>query len=179
LDGLRLVHDCPAVAEHWGDLELAFWQAPDATEGNDASCVLRVSHGLSDTEIWLTGDISDGVEARMLADPELDWFHRRPAHRLVLAPHHGSKTSSSESWVETLRPDQVIYTAGYRHRFGHPHPEVTARYRQAGARALNTACSGQIAITLPATGPEIEEIRHSAPFWVAAPGLARDQCNIP
>ena len=179
LDGLRLVHDCPAVAEHWGDLELAFWQAPDATEGNDASCVLRVSHGLSDTDIWLTGDISDRVEARMLADPELDWFNRQPAHRLVLAPHHGSKTSSSESWVETLRPDQVIYTAGYRHRFGHPHPEVTARYRQAGARALNTACSGQIAITLPATGPEIEEIRHSAPFWVAAPGLARDQCNIP
>jgi competence protein ComEC len=177
--GMGLVHGCPAMNERWGELELAFWQAPDAKAGNDASCVLRVSHALSDTEIWLTGDISDGVEARMLADPKLEWLGRQPLHRLVLAPHHGSKTSSSERWVEALGPDQVFYTAGYRHRFGHPHPEVTARYRRAGARAFNTACSGQVAITLTPTGPEIEEIRHSAPFWIAGPGQARDQCNIP
>ena len=95
----------------------------------------------------------------MLAD-ELDWFHRQPAHRLVLAPTMAAKPRRQKA-AETLRPDQVIYTPDIAIVSDTPI-RVTARYRQAGA-GVEYSLFGQIAITLPATGPEIEEIRHSAP----------------
>ena len=179
IDGSMPVEGCLQESVHWDDVVMQFWQSPSSKPGNDASCVLRISHGPSAVDVWLTGDISDRVEARMLADPALDWFDTSAGYRVVLAPHHGSKTSSSGRWVEAVKPDLVIYTAGYRHRFGHPHPEVTARYRAVEADGLNTACSGQVVIRFTGSGPEIAETRRSAPFWIAAQGLARDQCKIP
>lgn len=173
------VESCRSMSVNLGDLRLDFWRSEQPKNGNDASCVVRIVQEKSDTEILLTGDISKAVEAEMLADPSAGWVSRKSAHRVILAPHHGSKTSSSARFLDAVQPDQVIYTAGYRHRFGHPHPDVTARYRSLGARALNTACSGQLVISLHDNGPEIREMRHTAPFWIAGAGQARDQCKIP
>jgi competence protein ComEC len=49
-----------------------------------------------------------------------------------MAPHHGSKTSSSEELLKRLSPDQAFAQNGYRNRYGHPHPTVSARYRTLG-----------------------------------------------
>ena len=169
------VQRCRGKPETLGALELAFWRNPGDVSGNDASCVLVVRHKA--TEWILPGDITDAVEVGFLKalesalDPSL--------HRVVLAPHHGSKTSSSSAWVNTLAPDHVIYTAGYRHRYGHPHPDGVARYRQSGAIALNTACSGGITLKATAEGLEVHEMRHDSPFWIGGAGLTRDQCKIP
>jgi competence protein ComEC len=46
-----------------------------------------------------------------------------------MAPHHGSKTSSSQELLMALRPDEAFAQNGYRNRYGHPHPTVTARYQ--------------------------------------------------
>jgi competence protein ComEC len=129
--------------------------------------------------VLLTGDISKRVEAEMLAPGAVPWLRKAVDFRLVLAPHHGSKTSSSAPWIDRVAPDWVIYTAGYRHRYGHPHPDVVARYQLANARPLNTACSGEIVVTLSKHGPKISELRHTVPFWIQGPGLTRDQCKIP
>lgn len=173
------VEPCPSGRQAWGPLVLEFWQSAGAASGNDASCVLRIIHLESGTDVLLPGDISREVELEMLAAPDGPWPGLAEGPRILLAPHHGSKTSSSPGWITALRPDRVIYTAGYRHRYGHPHPDVTRRYRERQVPALNTACSGEIIIRLAPGGPEIHEQRASAPFWISGPGLARDQCGIP
>ncbi|GHD46123.1 competence protein ComEC [Marinobacter persicus] len=173
------VDACRPGIETWAGLELGFWQSAGEQSGNAASCVVQVFHRPSQTLIWLTGDITHAVEREMLEAGVHRWFPAKAGRRWVIAPHHGSKTSSSPEWVRAVAPDRVIYTAGFRHRYGHPHADVTARYRQAGARALSTACSGQIVLALSGEGPRVSEQRSVAPFWIAADGLARDQCQIP
>ncbi|WP_285229145.1 DNA internalization-related competence protein ComEC/Rec2 [Marinobacter sp. C7] len=160
-----------------GELELVFWRSPGAVAGNDASCVLLVRHRVTGVEWILPGDITEEIETAFLGSPEL--ATTRPGDRVVVAPHHGSKTSSSERWVDTLSPDLVIYTAGYRHRYGHPHPDVVARYGKIGAVAMNTACSGGIILNSTPDGLVVNEMRHDSPFWIGGKGLARDQCKIP
>jgi competence protein ComEC len=60
---------------------------------------------------------------------------------VLLAPHHGSKTSSSLPFLSALQPRLALVQAGYRNRFGHPAPEVVARYRAQGiALVESTRC---------------------------------------
>lgn len=90
-------------------------------KSNAMSCVLRVSNGSH--SVWLGGDIDAEQETRLsLAQPE-----RRAT--VLLAPHHGSKTSSSPVLLNTLQPRWVLVQSGYRNPFGHPAPDVLARYR--------------------------------------------------
>jgi competence protein ComEC len=170
------VFPCMNSWESLSRLSIHYWQAPDATEGNGASCVIQVQHPASGTEWILPGDITRKQEKLYLAHQHLSVS---PATRVIIAPHHGSNTSSSASWVKALMPDMVIYSAGYRHRFGHPHPDVTARYRQVGARQLNTACSGQLAMSVKDGRLTIAEMRQTSPFWIKGKGLARDECQVP
>ncbi|MBC7182915.1 MAG: MBL fold metallo-hydrolase, partial [Marinobacter sp.] len=174
LPGLA-VGSCETATETLGALTIDYWQEKPTSEGNDASCVVRILHAESGTEWIFPGDITGRVEAGYLAHLGAG----NESRRVVIAPHHGSKTSSSEQWVRSLAPDRVIYTAGYRHRYGHPHSSVTARYRRSGAAQLNTACSGSILMTLVDNRLAVKEMRGEAPFWISGAGLARDQCKIP
>lgn len=173
------VEGCRPGNIRWPGLVMSLWQNPLPADGNDASCVIRVYHPSSNSDFVLTGDISRKVEQLMLGGGGPEWLENRVAQRVVLAPHHGSKTSSSTRWVQAVAPDQVIYTAGYRHHFGHPHAEVTGRYRASGAVPLNTACSGQITLRFADSGLLISELWQTQPFWIASPGLARSECKIP
>ncbi|WP_312846248.1 DNA internalization-related competence protein ComEC/Rec2 [Marinobacter arenosus] len=170
---------CLSRGERLGSLDVEYWQAPGAREGNDASCVMSIRHGASGTEWLLPGDISADVEARYLAFRDGTPWAINDKTRVVLAPHHGSKTSSSLTWVETLKPDVVVYSAGYRHRFGHPHPTVTARYRSLGGQSLSTACSGRLILAISNNHLTVKEKRHNVPFWIGAPDQARARCRIP
>ncbi|MDQ7980409.1 ComEC/Rec2 family competence protein [Paraburkholderia sp. SARCC-3016] len=71
----------------------------------------------------LTADIEAAVERTLLA-------RDRDALRaqVLLAPHHGSKTSSTEPFLDAIDPLIAIFQVGYRNRFHHPHPGVFARY---------------------------------------------------
>ncbi|RJP72554.1 MAG: DNA internalization-related competence protein ComEC/Rec2 [Comamonadaceae bacterium] len=101
---------------------------------NAMSCVLRVSSGAHSA--WLGGDIDAAQEVRLaLARPELD-------ATVLLAPHHGSATSSSPVLLNTLRPRRVLVQSGYRNRFGHPAPVVLARYRERGIPWVNSPDCG-------------------------------------
>lgn len=148
-----------------GSLELSFWRSPGEVEGNDASCVLSIRPASSAVEVILPGDITRRVEAMFLSD------HREEGKRfrVVLAPHHGSSTSSSEQWVREMAPGLVVFSAGYRHRFGHPHPDVVGRYESAGSRLLNTATSGALHLVLQRDAVSVEEARAQTPFWIRKP----------
>ena len=116
---------------------------PGATDkGNDRSCVLLVE-GVGG-RLLLTGDITAKVE------PQVAAALGEGAAPVLLVPHHGSKSSSSVDFIDAVDPPFAIVSAGWRNRFGHPKPEVTARFAEAGVPVLNTADSGAIGIDFPA-----------------------------
>nr|WP_277608386.1 DNA internalization-related competence protein ComEC/Rec2 [Microbulbifer elongatus] len=156
-------HQCVAgrVASY-GDLSIRWlWPRSTAVNGeeNDHSCVGLLQW--NQVRILLTGDIPGQVEAQLA---EM-YPHMAPVD-VLLAPHHGSRTSSSAALVAWAQPARVVFSAGYRHRFGHPHPEVSARYRDAGATLFNTADDGAIQFRWEGGGaPEIARARDGGRFW--------------
>lgn len=146
-----------------GGANVQLWQALPvlaAADSNDASCVVTIRYG--ETEILLPGDISSNVEQRFIRQ-----VGRYDAeYRILIASHHGSNTSSGQAWVEALAADDVVYSTGYRHRYGHPHEDVVGRFRAAGTRQLNTAYSGALVFRLEGSEVSVEEWRSKTPFWI-------------
>lgn len=105
-------------------------------DSNNNSCVLLIRW--RDISILLPGDIERQAERLLLKSYQL------PPVDLLVAPHHGSKTSSSLNFVEQLMPAHVVFSAGYRHHFGHPHADVVARYSRFGSELWATAKDGAI-----------------------------------
>lgn len=101
---------------------------------NAMSCVLRIAS--AEHSAWLGGDIDAAREVQLAL--------ARPQDRatVMLAPHHGSLTSSSPVLLNTLQPRWVLVQSGYRNRFGHPAPVVLDRYRQRGIQWVNSPGCG-------------------------------------
>ncbi|QIL89265.1 DNA internalization-related competence protein ComEC/Rec2 [Microbulbifer sp. SH-1] len=157
----------PCVAggrELWGELHIEWlWPRTSGLSGdeNDHSCVALLTW--RGVRILLAGDITSNVEAQLPA--------RYPAFApvdLLIAPHHGSRTSSSPALLDWARPARVVFSAGFRHHFGHPHPEVVARYRRLPAQQFNTADSGAVRFHWDGSGQlNIERARARGRFWYA------------
>ena len=104
----------------------------DAWTDNDASLVLRVTHGA--VTFLLCGDIEREGEAALLRGPSAE----RLAADVVKVPHHGSRTSSGPGLVAATRPSFAVVTVGRDNRFGFPAPEVVARWEAQGALVVRT-----------------------------------------
>jgi len=124
-----------------------------ATVGrNDSSCVVLI-HGHGGSAL-LTGDIE--------LDAERELLDRGMSHvEVVVAPHHGSRTSSSSLFVAALRPDVTIFSTGYRNRWQLPRADVVERWKQAGARTYDTSAGGAISATFVAGKVQVREQRHT------------------
>ena len=142
-DGVRFAVVAPARAH--------------TTTGNNASCVLLIE--TRDARVLLAGDIEKEVEAG-LDLPHVD---------LLLVPHHGSATSSTEAFVAATRPKFAIVGAGWDNAFGHPHPAVVERYRDAGAHILSTAVSGALRWNSAEPGVVGVERCRESPYWRRQP----------
>jgi competence protein ComEC len=112
-------------------------------QGNDSSCVLSIRS--KNFSILLPGDISETVENR------LGSLGLAP-HNVLLVPHHGSNTSSSLAFLETVSPDIAIATAGLGNRFGFPRKKVRERYRKLGIPLWSTGECGAIRLKLSGEG---------------------------
>lgn len=124
----------------WNDVTFRLWQWQRASSGNQRSCVLQVEAG--DERLLLTGDIDILAErALMQADFPL-------ASQWLLAPHHGSRTSSSRAFIDAVAPQHALITRGRHNAFGHPHPQVLERYRAAGVEVHDTALDGALHLRL-------------------------------
>ena len=108
---------------------------------NNASCVLRVTAG--NHSLLLTGDIESKAERHLLqADPtEL-------RADILVAPHHGSNTSSTMPFIQAVAPEYVLFPVGYRNRFQFPREAVVQRYREQGVSMLATDATGAISFEL-------------------------------
>lgn len=116
--------------------------APDALSGrrraNDESCVLRVSTA-GGASLLLTGDLGLAGEADLVRQ-----HGTALQSTAVLAGHHGSRTSSSLDFVEATNPELIIFSSGYRNRYGHPHAHVLARWARTAARPYRTDSDGTV-----------------------------------
>ncbi|XPF94179.1 DNA internalization-related competence protein ComEC/Rec2 [Colwellia sp. RE-S-Sl-9] len=108
---------------------------------NDHSCVIKVSDG--DKSVLLTGDISTRVEKLLVANHQL-----LPALNsdVIIAPHHGSNTSSSQAFIQAVSPRYVVYSAGFMNRWNMPSKLVKKRYVEQSVMAFNTAEVGMVEI---------------------------------
>jgi competence protein ComEC len=111
---------------------------PRDVPGNNDSLVLRLHYGRH--AFLLCGDIEKQIEYRMLGENEL-------AHADVLkVAHHGSKTSTTEDFLNAVSPVFAIISDGFENSYGHPAPEVISRLEQHHAGILRTDQDGLITI---------------------------------
>jgi competence protein ComEC len=122
---LRVHH--PAVAD---------WQRQKVR--NDDSLVIELRYG--QVSMLLTGDIGGDVERALL--PSLDLL----PIVVLKSPHHGSGTSSSEGFIQKLRPRLVLISCGRANPYGHPVPYVMKRYEDAQSAVFRTDRDGQIEV---------------------------------
>ncbi len=109
---------------------------------NDRSVVLRVRHGA--VTFLLAGDIEEAAEEALEPGPVT----------VVKAPHHGSKTSSTDEFVEKLRPKIAVFCVGRHHRWNFPDEGVVERYRDVGSQCYRTDRHG--AVTVESDGRDVK-----------------------
>jgi competence protein ComEC len=107
---------------------------------NNDSLVLKISFGA--TSFLFPGDIKAQAEYELVSTAG-----NKLKSTILLAPHHGSKTSSSEKFLEKVGPEMVIISSGWKYKFGFPHPSVLKRYQKKSCRILGTALNGAISIS--------------------------------
>ncbi len=171
---VQLQTDCHQLTKEAGTqthvlsdaFQLAFLPVPEVerTNANNHSCVVMIE--------WMTfrilvpGDIDMDVERSLIA------AHGDNLRADVLvAAHHGSRSSTSNMWLNTVRPNVVLFSAGYRNSFGHPHSDVVKRLGD-GVEHANTATAGLI--TLSSEGRFSLERAKWLPHWHAPTDDERD-----
>jgi len=113
---------------------------PTEWESNAASIVALVRYG--DTEFMFTGDAGVAIEESVVAG-----YGSSLAAEVLKLGHHGSRTSTSEDFLQMVSPQYAVVSAGKDNRYGHPHPEVVRRVEQSGAQVMGTADMGTIVFT--------------------------------
>ncbi|PHS71192.1 MAG: DNA internalization-related competence protein ComEC/Rec2 [Cycloclasticus sp.] len=132
----------------------------DLFDGNNGSCVLKVSSPKG--SVLLTGDIEKSVEESLL-----QYMPNKLQSDILIAPHHGSNTSSSLMFIEAVNPQYVLFPVGYKNRFGFPKTEVLERYRKIEVGGLDTANHGALSVTFDLNNSIIVESyrKNNAKFW--------------
>jgi competence protein ComEC len=139
------------------------WPVVIQDKENDNSCVINISDGTYN--VLLTGDISRKVEKLLTITPEIA---KKLKADVIIAPHHGSKTSSSTRFIKAVSPDAVVFSAGFLNRWHMPNKAVLKRYEQFNVTSYSTAEQGMIQIKIAHQGLEIETYReHINPYWFA------------
>jgi competence protein ComEC len=114
---------------------------------NDRGCVLRIVSPYG--AVLLPADIERRSEIGLLRNSP-----GRLSADVLIAPHHGSRTSSAPEFVRAVAPRLVVFSVGYRNRFGHPHPAVVRRYREQGSERVRTDLAGAVLIRMGSSGIE-------------------------
>jgi competence protein ComEC len=147
----------------WDGVEFAMlWPdpAPLAGKPNAQSCVLKVTSAAGRSAL-LAADIEADVERTLL---------RRDSGALradvLVVPHHGSRTSSTEPFLDSVRPLVAVFQVGYRNRFHHPHPTVFQRYRLRGLELSRSDEDGAARIEV-SSAISLERYRQThARYWM-------------
>lgn len=137
----------------WDNVQFEFLAPPlkSQLKNNNRSCVLRITIGKN--HILLPGDIEKAGE---------DYLIKHQKNKLnatiLVAPHHGSNTSSTAKFIAAVEPHYVIFSTGYLNRFGFPNKAIVARYMAYGAKSYNTAYCGMVGFKISSDGIDSSEV---------------------
>jgi competence protein ComEC len=129
-----------------------------AAKPNARSCTLKISVG--EQAVLLTGDIEAPQERALLARDR-----QRLRADVLLAPHHGSGTSSTVEFLEAVQPQVAVFQMGYRNRYRHPKPEVVERYTARGIRVLRSDQTGAMTLSLDGQRLKITQACETPSYW--------------
>ncbi len=148
---------------HWDGVDFEILSPTRSKDylGNNSSCVLKISN--DQYSVLLTGDIEQAVESKLIrAMPD------KLSAKILIAPHHGSKTSSSLAFIDTVSPEIVIFPVGYRNRFGFPKQDIISRYESRQVKILNTARDGALLFRFEGSEMVFSRYRvENRRFWTA------------
>ncbi len=146
----------------WDGVQFSIlWRRADysARDDNAKGCVLRIQN--AQHSLLIPADIGRLEEGELVAAG-------LPPTDIVIAPHHGSKTASSQLFIQALQPQYVVFSAGFMNHFRHPHPDVQARYAAAGSSLLRTDQMGSIRFSV-GKSIQVQQQRAIAPrYWYTA-----------
>ncbi|MDO6565999.1 DNA internalization-related competence protein ComEC/Rec2 [Alteromonas sp. 1_MG-2023] len=170
----------------WQGLTLSFlWPEKGNVEDSNAmSCVVKIDDGhrsvlfpgdierTSEYAILQTeykrGDVDDNVSSNTNIEPggKNEANHLSVNADVLIAPHHGSKTSSTNIWIQKVSPEVVIYTQGYENRWKFPSKSVVSRYQEYGVRQFTTSEFGFIRLEFAKGGYIVSsERKHTQRRW--------------
>ena len=124
----------------------------------------------------LTGDLEARSEALLL---------RTSASALradvLVVPHHGSRTSSTPPFIRAVAPRIAVFACGYQNRFGHPRPDIVARYAAASVRMIRTDLAGAVTLTFAPDSPlaPISARHQRRRYWMDVPHAAGAEPSAP
>ncbi len=123
-------------------------QSRDRAHKNNNSCVLKIT--AASGSVLIPGDIEREREAWLIEEsgPDLK-------SDVLIAPHHGSRTSSTSEFIDFVGPNLTLFPTGYRNRYRHPNGEVVDRYVSSGSQILMSSQTGAIEITFSGKGRKI------------------------
>jgi competence protein ComEC len=126
---------------------------------NNSSCVLKIVSGSN--SILLTGDLESPTELNMI-----EQYQDLLASDILLAPHHGSKTSSSMEFLQKVKPSHIIVQNGFFNTYKHPNTNVMERYNQIGSKIWRSDYDGAVMLDMGQSTYSIYSQRgHGARYW--------------
>ncbi|MER1999221.1 MAG: DNA internalization-related competence protein ComEC/Rec2 [Lysinibacillus sp.] len=151
--GKRQINIVEKVAgDDWelGNVSFTYiWPTDTAYEGNNDSLVLQLTY--KQFRALFTGDLEEAGEQALVASGRII------PQTILKAGHHGSKTSSSEAFIQAAKPMVTIFMAGKKNRYNHPHPEILERFTKRGLYTLSTKENGTIEVR---TNGEMLRLEH-------------------
>jgi len=124
---------------------------------NDESCVIKVSD--EEHSVLLTGDISKNREFQLVN------LSDALKSTVLLSPHHGSNTSSSNEFINAVMPQVVIHSSAYKGQWQFPKAEVVERYNKIDALQYSTGVQGQITIEFYKGDTSVISARTQQSYW--------------
>lgn len=138
-----------------GEITLTFFDTQYPLESgnlNDNSLVFKLRH--KEVAMLFAGDILNTREARLSRSDRIDLDSD-----ILVAPHHGSRTSSTKVFLDQTSPESVVISCGWNNRYGFPHRTILQRYHDNGMRIFRTDRDGAVVISSNGRGYTIETIR--------------------
>jgi competence protein ComEC len=144
----------------------------DGIKSNNMGCVLKVSTG--GKSVLLTADIEKLAEQSILSRYAEDADVLKST--VLVIPHHGSRTSSTEAFLDAVAPEMAILPVGYRNRFRHPNALVMQRYVERKIPVHRTDTSGAITVRVSLdSAPRVEHFRaQRSRYWIETPDVANE-----
>ena len=126
----------------WDGIQFHFFAIPNTlNHKNNRSCVLRIANAAG--AVLLTGDIERAAEQYLVTT-----YGSKLTSQVILVPHHGSKTSSTPEFIESVSPQYAIASYGFDNRYHFPHDQAMQTYSRYQIPVFSTESCGYIQVKL-------------------------------